>query len=327
MRLTELSIKNLPLTESGQKRYRDDSLPGFGITVGLRTKTFFVMYGKDRRLKTLGQYPHTSLREARDTAKALLLSKSPIKRSEGLLETKEAYLEDCYRRLKRSTADRYYFALKDIKGNTLEDIDTSVTDPNQIKALKAFYNWCIDHQLTDTNPFIRRKVKFNVRERLLTDDEIVAIWSYDHPPYSDIVKALILSGQRRNQIWKYSTDWKEEEVVTFPSWVMKSNQPHTLPLTSYAHYLHPTSFNSWSKSKRRIDRHTEVTDWVLHDFRRYFSTTMAKLGVPLHITERIIDHRGTVSGVAAVYNRYQFLDEMKEALLQYEDHIATLVKL
>ena len=54
---------------------------------------------------------------------------------------------------------------------------------------------------------------------------------------------------------------------------------------------------------------------------------MAKLGVPLHITERIIDHRGTVSGVAAVYNRYQFLDEMKEALLQYEDHIATLVKL
>lgn len=48
---------------------------------------------------------------------------------------------------------------------------------------------------------------------------------------------------------------------------------------------------------------------------------MAKLGTPLHVTEQILDHRSTISGVAAVYNRYQFIDEMRVALIKYEAHI------
>ena len=52
---------------------------------------------------------------------------------------------------------------------------------------------------------------------------------------------------------------------------------------------------------------------------------MARLGVPLHITEQILDHRSQVSGVAAIYNRYSFLGEMREALMTYEAHIAKIV--
>ena len=53
---------------------------------------------------------------------------------------------------------------------------------------------------------------------------------------------------------------------------------------------------------------------------------MARLGVPLHITEHIIDHRGQLSGVAGIYNRYSYFSEMREALLLYETHLTKVLE-
>jgi hypothetical protein len=42
---------------------------------------------------------------------------------------------------------------------------------------------------------------------------------------------------------------------------------------------------------------------------------MAKLNVPPHVVDRILNHvSGTIRGVAAVYNRHAYLDERKVAL-------------
>ena len=215
-----------------------------------------------------------------------MVSSPTISRSVSFSEARREFLEDCAARLRKSTVDRYFYALKDISASSLDGINTNVTDPTTLKALKSFYNWCIDQQYTDRNPFLRRKVIFPVRDRLLTDDEIAAIWKYEHAPYSNIVKLLILTGQRRNQIWQYQPAWLKDNVITFPSSIMKSNRSHTLPATGYEQYLPelPFSFNSWSKSKLRLNKHCGIDDWVLHDLRRYFSSTMAKLGVPLHVT-------------------------------------------
>lgn len=322
MRINELTIKQLPFSESGQKKYRDDGLPGFGVVVGKRKKTFFIMYGKDRRTKTLGTWPDMTVKDARLEAVAVLSGPAPKKRNTPLPEARDAFLEDCRRRLRPATAERYHYALKDI-----DLTDTSISDATTVKCLKAFYNWCIDHDITDHNPFARKKVKFAVRDRLLSDEEIAAIWAYEHPPYSNIVKLLILTGQRRNQIWRFDPAWVDDGVLTFPASIMKTNRAHAIPVTAYDQHLPemPFSFNGWSKAKRRMDINTGVSDYVLHDFRRYFSSTMAKLGVPLHVTEQIIDHRSQVSGVAAIYNRYTFLVEMREALITYEAHLEKVV--
>lgn len=324
MRINELMIKQLPFTDKGQKKYRDDGLPGFGVVVGKRKKTFFVMFGQDRRTKSIGTWPEMTVKDARLEAASILSGPVPRQRNTPWPEAKEAFLKDCRRRLRPATSERYYYALKDV-----DVTDTSITDATTVKCLKAFYNWCIDHDITDRNPFARRKVKFAARDRLLTDDEIAAIWAYDRPPYSDIVKLLILTGQRRNQIWQFDPRWVAEDTLTFPASIMKSDRVHTIPVTRYGEYLpdQPFSFNGWSKSKQRMDKITGVSDYVLHDFRRYFSSTMARLGVPLHVTEQIIDHRSQVSGVAAIYNRYTFLDEMKEALVAFEAHLSRVTKL
>lgn len=69
-----------------------------------------------------------------------------------------------------------------------------------MKALKALGNWRIDRDHADQNLFIRSKRQFNQRERVLSDDEIRAVWHYDHKAFSHIVKRFLLTGQRRNQI-------------------------------------------------------------------------------------------------------------------------------
>ena len=52
---------------------------------------------------------------------------------------------------------------------------------------------------------------------------------------------------------------------------------------------------------------------------------MAMLGTPLHVTERILNHKsGTISGVSAIYNRYTYMEEMKHAMHTYENHLRSL---
>lgn len=324
--LTELTIRKLPHPASGSTKHLDPSLPGFGVRCTTRSKSFFVMFGEERRMKTLGKWPDLALKDARHAAKGLLASPPKIApRMPKMHQTRDRFLSDCKERLRKSTVDRYYFSLKDLPDTRLDRVSKDVDEPNQLKALKVFFNWCIDHGITDHNPFLRRRVQFGVRDRLLTDEEVAAIWAVERKPYTDIVKLLILTGQRRNQIWRYQPDWLDNaaDTLTFPASIMKSKRSHTIPVTAFKTHLplHPFSFNGWSKSKVRLDSESSVTNWVLHDLRRYFSSTMARLGVPLHITENLIDHRSQISGVAAIYNRYSYVGEMRKALQCYEEHV------
>ena len=44
-----------------------------------------------------------------------------------------------------------------------------------------------------------------------------------------------------------------------------------------------------------------------------------------HVIEAVLNHRsGTISGVAAVYNRYSYLDEKRAALEAWSRHIQGL---
>jgi hypothetical protein len=52
---------------------------------------------------------------------------------------------------------------------------------------------------------------------------------------------------------------------------------------------------------------------------------MARLGIAPHVADKILNHQsGTISGVAAIYQRHEFLDERKDALCQWGQHIAEL---
>ena len=69
-----------------------------------------------------------------------------------------------------------------------------------------------------------------------------------------------------------------------------------------------------------------MTDWRLHDIRRTVTTGMATLGIAPHVADKIMNHQsGTISGVAAVYQRHEFLDERKTALEAWANYVQALM--
>jgi integrase len=89
--------------------------------------------------------------------------------------------------------------------------------------------------------------------------------------------------------------------------------------------------NGWGKAKRRLDAAMRSQGWngpdfKLHDCRRTCATGLAKQGTPIHVTEKILNHAsGALSGVAAIYNRYDYAQEMREALERWAETVRGIV--
>ena len=85
-------------------------------------------------------------------------------------------------------------------------------------------------------------------------------------------------------------------------------------------------FQEFSRAKRTLDALSGVTGWRLHDLRRTCVSGMARLGIAPHVADKILNHQaGTISGVAAVYQRHDFLAERKHALERWGAHVAQLI--
>ena len=85
-------------------------------------------------------------------------------------------------------------------------------------------------------------------------------------------------------------------------------------------------FRDFSRSKRTLDELSGVTEWRLHDLRRTCVSGMARLGIAPHIADKVLNHQsGTISGVAAVYQRHEFLAERQEALDRWGAHVAGVI--
>ncbi|WP_416194085.1 tyrosine-type recombinase/integrase [Nitrobacter sp. TKz-YC01] len=158
--------------------------------------------------------------------------------------------------------------------------------------------------------------------------------------FATIVQLLLLTGQRRGEIAALRADYISNDVCTLPSTLTKNGREHSLPLGSFAISIvsaaaqisqsgllfrargAQSAFNGWSKSKAALDKLSAVSDWTLHDLRRTFATRLAELGVAPHVIERLLNHvTGTVSGVAAVYNRASYMAEMRAAIELWERYL------
>src|SRR6266705_4853336 len=74
------------------------------------------------------------------------------------------------------------------------------------------------------------------RERILSDEELIAVWSAAGTmgyPFGTIVRLLILTGQRRSEIGGLRKEWIKAERIDFPAEIMKAKKPHTIPLTPF----------------------------------------------------------------------------------------------
>ncbi len=105
---------------------------------------------------------------------------------------------------------------------------------------------------------------------------------------------------------------------------------NSLPRTGELVFSHDgrTLFQGYSKAKARLDQRSGVQDWTLHDLRRTVVSGMARMGVAPHVADKILNHQsGTISGVAAVYQRHEFMQERQAALQLWGQHVSTLLDL
>ena len=141
-KLTDLSLRQLPFAKR-QRRYFDAAMPNFGVTVGARTKTFFVVVGVNRKLRSIGQYPDVSLADARREAKRLAVQVPLEKPSISLTRAVESYLADCATRLRAGTVIEYQRHLRkhpDIPLGKLTKRTVEVSNAHQTIAWKVFAN-------------------------------------------------------------------------------------------------------------------------------------------------------------------------------------------
>lgn len=69
-----------------------------------------------------------------------------------------------------------------------------------------------------------------------------------------------------------------------------------------------------------------IPNFTNHDLRRTLSTNLGRLKIRAEVIEAALNHvSGKVSGVAAVYNRWEYFDEKGEALQTWADLIDTIV--
>jgi integrase len=212
---------------------------------------------------------------------------------------------------------------------------------------KAAYGWAIKRGTLAENPFASLPVAATERrERVLTDnDELAAIWrSTGSPgPFNGIVRMLILTGQRREEVagmtWAELSD--DGTTWTIPAARAKNGATHIVPLglaaqellRSVPHYSEFVftglrgPFNGWSKAKATLDAKSGVTNWRLHDIRRTVATGLQRLGVRLEVTEQILNHiSGSRAGIVGIYQRHDFAAEKRAAIDAWGAHVLAIIE-
>jgi len=344
MRLTDISVRNLPAPASSWKVYVDDAFKGFGVRVTSNgVKSFVLTFGPERKRVTIGRYPVISLANARQEAKKLLAEATLGNRPAaiGLNRLVALFLAEKRETTRPRTFGDYarllnrHFAfdaqVASITPQRLTEIFSKVQAPQErahlINVAKMLFRFAELRGYTQRSPAIGfTVVPAKQRERVLSRDELRAIWhACPDDPFGTAAKLLMLTGQRRGEIAHISL---EGDLATIPPAHTKNKRPHSFPVgeTTRGLLAKDRTFNGWGKSKARLDKASGVSDWTFHDLRRTYATTLAELGTPPHVIEAILNHKsGIISGVAQTYNRFRYIEEMRMAVQNFEHHFSSIL--
>ena len=378
MRFTQKAITDLDLpTGKNETIVFDDDLPGFGLRIragGKRTWIYQYKIGNQNRRITLGAATALSLASARATAikihAQVRLGRDPsvekaearVRASETVAAALQSYLTYQRTRLRpRSYVEVERHLIK--HGRPLHSLQLDKVDrraiaaeisaaavksgavtANRIRAsLSAFFAWCIGEGLLDLNPVIgTNRQEEKSRTRVLTDDELKSIWNaLGSDDYSTVVKLLMLTGQRADEI--AALRWSEivGDQIALPESPAKNRRQHIIPMSSAVRAIldgrahndefvfgrrHGRPFRGWGVCKAALDQRAKLKHWVHHDLRRTMATRLAESGTAPHIIEAVLNHvSGHKAGVAGIYNRASYEDQKRIALEKWASHVEEAV--
>ena len=240
------------------------------------------------------------------------------------------------------------------KQHVLRLIDRIVDSGSPVQAnrvlayLRRLFNWCVERDLIVDNPAagIKAPAKEVSRERVLSIDELKDLLAAAERigyPWGPMVEMLVYTGQRLDEVAQ--STWDEVDLNS-RVWALsgsrtKNGRPHVVHLSDLAistilalpqvdgqTWLFSTSgsgpVKGFSKAKARLDKESGVTGWTFHDLRRTFATfTTDKLDINPVVIDKVLNHAsGAVKGIAAVYQRGEYLDQRKTAVDAWSDFLS-----
>jgi integrase len=194
-------------------------------------------------------------------------------------------------------------------------------------ALSTLFAWAVYSGLLEQNPVVGLK-SYNGnarRKRVLSEAELAQVYqaSYDGGDYGRILRLLILTGCRRQEIGSLS--WPEidleRRLIELPGERVKNGMDHLVPLSELAlSILEDTprgrreagfifgqdrsveGFAGWALCKVALDKRIAKARggkpqaaWRVHDIRRSVATHLAELGIAQpHIIEAILNHKADI---------------------------------
>lgn len=230
--------------------------------------------------------------------------------------------------------------------------------------LSGLFAWAVGRGYADDNPVEKVPVpsKAVARDRVLSDPELALIWRAADAagyPFGQIVKLLMLTGQRKAEI--SDGRWSEIDMAaglwSLPPARVKNKRAHTFPLPAPALAIleglprievgqgkdrtlsdliftttGETSVSGFTRAFTNLNKAIAAQNggkplphWTLHDLRRTAATRMGDLGVLPHVIEAVLNHiSGHKAGVAGTYNRAAYEQEKREALDILARHILTI---
>jgi integrase len=367
-KLTAAFVKTAKADDAERTLFWDTALPGFGLMVTSAGHRSYVAqyraHGQSRRY-TIGDAAKIDLEQARRRARQIFgqvaHGQDPMadKRKEAeadknsLRAVCEQYLLREGGKLRtteerRSTLGRLVYPrlgtrqVDDIRRLDIVHLLDDVEDhrgpamADQVLAtLRRIFRWHAIRSDSFIPPIVpgmgRRDAEARKRERVLTDDELRAVWKTAETyaaPWSQYIRFLLLTACRRTEASEMRWDEISGDLWNLPRTRVKTDTDVTLPLSSAAMNVLdempriqgcPFAFSTDGRSpisgfsvfKLRFDIACNVQNWRLHDLRRTSRSLMSRGGVGADCGERCLGHK--IAGTRGTYDKHDYLVEMRAA--------------
>lgn len=230
------------------------------------------------------------------------------------------------------------------------------------KHLHRLFEWALDREIIAVNPVHKMKrndlAPTKDAGRRLTDEELCAIWAGAGAlgyPFGPWLRLLMLTGQRRGE-WanaRRSEIDAGRRLLEIPAARHKSGRDHIVPLADPAweivealpvlegDYLFSTRagrvpVSGFSKAKKLLDQEAlavlkkndpeaTLARYRVHDLRVTCETRLANLEFKQEVRDAVLGH--AKPGLQKIYNKHDYMDEKREALNAYAEHMLGVISL
>jgi integrase len=367
------------VVETGERTfYWDEKQPGFGLMVTENGhRSWVVQYRAHHRTRRITINSVLSLDEARKQARDLLgqvarggdpaaeRRKAADAERNALRAVIAEYFEREGNKLRSATKRRAAlerlvlpelgsWSIYDIRRSNIqrlldkiEDKSGAATAHQVLAFMRKVFTWYATRADDFQSPFVRGMARIKAgdfqRDRVLTDDELRAVWLAAEKygaPWGPYIRLLLLTACRRTEL----ADLRWNEIngdITIAADRYKTGRDHLVPLSATARavlaevpriegcdYVFTTDgigpVTNFSGGKAAFDQACGVKGWRLHDLRRTARTLLSRAGVNTDIAERCLGHaKGAMRGT---YDKHEYRDERLIAFEKVATLIETIVR-